>query len=156
VILAAWQKSLVKEALEDFTKKIKFRISATGHYFLPFDCQSFRQQKCVYSQNCISRKVDQVIVPSLFTILWDSGRSEEVMQQQFAGWRSRWNLITCVEEAGSHEMSQLFSMRFIGTEKRKLSIILPRHKTTDANCRINFSYAMERSQVTEYYLVRCK
>ncbi|WP_034549608.1 P-II family nitrogen regulator [Carnobacterium funditum] len=137
VILAA-DKKVVKEALEDFTKKLNLDKRNQGIIFTVPIANLLGNKQCVYSQNAISRKVDQVMYQAIFTIV-DSGRSEEVIAAAVAAGAQGGTVING-RGAGSHEMSKLFSMDI--EPEKEIVLILTEAQTTDAIVA-SISYAME-------------
>lgn len=137
VILAAG-KEVVKEALEDFTKKLHLDKRNQGIVFTVPIANLLGNKDCVYLQNAISRKVDQVMYKAIFTIV-DSGEAEDVIAAAVAA-GSQGGTVISGRGAGSHESSKLFSMDI--EPEKEIILILSETQTTDAIVA-SISHAME-------------
>ncbi len=137
VILAADRK-VVKGALEDFTKKLNLVKRNQGIVFTIPVANLLGNKNCVYAQNAISRKVDQVMYQAIFTII-DSGESEEVIAAAVAA-GSQGGTVIHGRGSGSHESSKLFSMDI--EPEKEIVLILSETQTTDAIVA-SISHAME-------------
>lgn len=127
VILAA-DREVIKGALEDFTKKLNLAKRNQGIVFTIPIANLLGNKNCVYSQNAISRKVDQVMYQAIFTIV-DSEESEDVIAAAVAA-GSQGGTVISGRGAGSHESSKLFSMNI--EPEKDIVLILSESQTSDA------------------------
>ncbi|MCA9765957.1 MAG: P-II family nitrogen regulator [Carnobacterium sp.] len=137
VILAA-DRQVVKSALEEFTKLLHLDKRNQGIVFTVPIANLLGNKNYVYSQNAMSRKVDQVMYQAIFTIV-DSGEAEEVIAAAVAA-GSQGGTVISGRGAGSHESSKLFSMDI--EPEKEIVLILTESQTTDAIVA-SISHAME-------------